>query len=92
MWRHHLIGEIFLLMSDNISLKYLFDKQNLNVRQARWLAFLSEYDFVYDIDMYLFQVLPLLPWTFEFSKIMILRVIFMNRPMECLWILPFLPL
>ena len=26
------------------------------------------YDFVYDIDMYLFQVLPLLPWTFEFSK------------------------
>ena len=27
------------------------------------------YDFVYDIDMYLFQVLPLLLWTFEFSKI-----------------------
>jgi hypothetical protein len=32
-------------MSDNIALKYLFDKQNLNARQARWLAFLSEYDF-----------------------------------------------
>lgn len=32
-------------MSDNISLKYLFDQQNLNARQARWLAFLSEYDF-----------------------------------------------
>ena len=31
-------------MSDNISLKYLFDQQNLNARQARWLAFLSEYD------------------------------------------------
>ena len=30
------------------------------------------YDFVYDIDMYLFQVLPLLPWTSEFSKIMII--------------------
>ena len=29
------------------------------------------YDFVYDIDMYLFQVLPLLPWTSEFSKIKI---------------------
>ena len=28
-----------------------------------------KYDFVYDIDMYLFQVLPLLPWTSEFSKI-----------------------
>ena len=32
-------------MSDNISLKYLFDQQNLNARQARWLVFLSEYDF-----------------------------------------------
>ena len=45
MWHHHLIGTIFLLMSDNISLKYLFDQQNLNARKARWLAFLSEYDF-----------------------------------------------
>ena len=32
-------------MSDNISLTYMFDQQNLNVSQARWLAFLSEYDF-----------------------------------------------
>ena len=32
-------------MSDNISLKYLFDQQNLNARQSRWLSFLSEYDF-----------------------------------------------
>ena len=32
-------------MFDNISLKYLFDPQNLNARQSRWLAFLSEYDF-----------------------------------------------
>ena len=32
-------------MSYNISLKYLFDQQNLNARQARWLYFLSEYDF-----------------------------------------------
>ena len=32
-------------MSDNISLKYLFDQQNLIARQARWLAFLSEYAF-----------------------------------------------
>ena len=32
-------------MSDNISLKYLFDQQNLNARQARWFSFLSEYDF-----------------------------------------------
>ena len=45
MWRHYLIGRKFTLMSDNISLKYLFDQQNLNAHQARWLAFLSEYDF-----------------------------------------------
>ena len=45
MWRYPLIGKIFLLMSDNISLKYLFDQQNLNARKARWLAFLSKYDF-----------------------------------------------
>ena len=32
-------------MSDNISLKYIFDQQNLNTRQAIWLSFLSEYDF-----------------------------------------------
>ena len=32
-------------MLDNISLKYLFDQQNINSRQARWLSFLSEYDF-----------------------------------------------
>ena len=29
-------------------------------------------DFVYDIDMYLFRVLPLLPWTSKFSKIMLI--------------------
>ena len=32
-------------MLDNISLKYLFDQQNLNTRQARWFSFISEYDF-----------------------------------------------
>ena len=32
-------------MSDNLSLKYLFDKHNMNARKARRLAFFSEYDF-----------------------------------------------
>ena len=45
MWRHHLIGRKFILMMDNKGLKYLLDQPNLNARQARWLAFLSEYDF-----------------------------------------------
>ena len=30
---------------DNVIMKYLFDQLDLNVRQARWLAFLSEYHF-----------------------------------------------
>ena len=45
MWRHHLIGRKFILMTDNKGLKYLLDQPNLNARQARWLSFLSEYDF-----------------------------------------------
>ena len=45
MWRHHLIGRKFFLMTDNKGLKYLLDHPNLNAKQARWLAFLSEYDF-----------------------------------------------
>ena len=32
-------------MFDNISLKYMFDQQNLNTRKSRWLAFPGEYDF-----------------------------------------------
>ena len=32
-------------MYDNISLKYMFDQQNINASKSRWLAFLSEYDF-----------------------------------------------
>ena len=32
-------------MTDNKGLKYLLYQPNLNSRQARWLAFLSEYDF-----------------------------------------------
>ena len=34
-----------MLMSYNISLKYLFDQQNLYAQQERWLCLLSEYDF-----------------------------------------------
>ena len=32
-------------MTDNKGLKYLLYQPNLNARQARWLAFLREYDF-----------------------------------------------
>lgn len=32
-------------MSDHIGLRFLFDQSNLNARQARWLAMISEFDF-----------------------------------------------
>jgi hypothetical protein len=45
MWQHYLLGRRSFLKTDNISLKYLFEKPNLNARQERCLAFLSEYNF-----------------------------------------------
>jgi hypothetical protein len=44
-WRHYLMGKRFELITDHNGLKYLFDQPILNVRQTRWLEFLSEYDF-----------------------------------------------
>lgn len=32
MWRHYLLGKQFLVMSDHIGLRYLFDQLNLNAR------------------------------------------------------------
>ena len=45
MWRHYLMGRKFLLKTDNMSLEYIFDQPNMNVRQSIWLDFLSEYHF-----------------------------------------------
>jgi hypothetical protein len=45
MWRHYIMGRKFLLLTDNSGVKYLFSQPDLNARQARWLAFLSEFDF-----------------------------------------------
>jgi hypothetical protein len=39
------MGGKFLLLTDNSGVKYLFNQPDLNARQARWLAFLSEFDF-----------------------------------------------
>jgi hypothetical protein len=44
-WRHYLMGKRFELRTDHNGMKYLFDQPTLNVRQSRWLEFLSEYDF-----------------------------------------------
>ena len=45
VWRHYLMGRKFLLKTDNMSLKCLFNQPDLNASQARWLGFLSEYHF-----------------------------------------------
>jgi hypothetical protein len=45
MWLHYIMGRKILLLTDNSGVKYLFNQLDLNARQARWLAFLSEFDF-----------------------------------------------
>ena len=45
IWQCYLVGNNFMLLTDNIGLKYLFDHKTLNACQDRWLAFLSECDF-----------------------------------------------
>jgi len=45
MWTHYLLGSIFVLMNDHSGLRYLFGQLNLNVRQARWLATINEFNF-----------------------------------------------
>ena len=37
------MGRKFLMKTEKMSLKYLFEQPDLNARKARWLAFLSEY-------------------------------------------------
>lgn len=36
---------MFVLMSDNSGLRYLFDQPNINAGKSRWLAIINEFDF-----------------------------------------------
>ena len=45
IWKHYLFGSKFEVFSDHKSLKYLFDKKELNMRHRRWLELLKHYDF-----------------------------------------------
>ena len=38
-WRHYLYGVTFEVFTDHKSLKYLFSKKELNLRQRRWVEF-----------------------------------------------------
>ena len=44
IWSHYLLGK-FLLLTDNTYVKNLFTQPGLNARKARWMAFLSEFNF-----------------------------------------------
>jgi hypothetical protein len=43
MRRHYLMGKRFKLRTYHNALKYLFEQPTLNVKQTKWLEFLSEY-------------------------------------------------
>lgn len=45
MWRHYLLGRRFILMTDHIGMRYLFNQPNLNSRKAKWLAILCKFYF-----------------------------------------------
>lgn len=45
MWRHYLMGRKFLLLTDHHSLINYFIQSTLNVRPARWVDFLSGFEF-----------------------------------------------
>ena len=45
IWRHYLYSKEFEVYSDHKSLKYIFTRRDLNMRQRRWMEFLEDYDF-----------------------------------------------
>jgi hypothetical protein len=45
MWRHYLLGRRFVLMTYHYGLKYLFDQPQLNTRNERWMALISDFYF-----------------------------------------------
>ena len=45
IWRHYLYGQSYEIYTDHKSLKYIFDQQDLNLRQRRWLELLKDYDY-----------------------------------------------
>eukprot|EP00253_Pinus_taeda_P019573 PITA_19573 len=45
MWHHYLLARKFLLWTDHHSLTSYFSQPTLNARQARWVDFLSGFDF-----------------------------------------------
>ena len=47
IWCNYLYSEQFEVFSDHKSLKYIFTKRDLNMRQRRWMKYLEDYDFTF---------------------------------------------
>ncbi|GKD33261.1 putative reverse transcriptase domain-containing protein [Tanacetum coccineum] len=44
IWRHYLYGTKCTVFTDHKSMQHILDQKELNMRQRRWLEFLSDYD------------------------------------------------
>jgi hypothetical protein len=44
IWRHYIMGTKCQVYTDHKSLKYIFTKKDLNLRQRRWLELIKDYD------------------------------------------------
>jgi hypothetical protein len=44
IWRYYLMGKRCELYTDHKSLKYMFTRSNMNLRQRRWLELIKDYD------------------------------------------------
>ncbi|GJR99234.1 putative reverse transcriptase domain-containing protein [Tanacetum coccineum] len=44
LWRHYLYGTKCVVFTDHMSLQYILNQKELNMRQRRWIELLSDYD------------------------------------------------
>jgi hypothetical protein len=44
IWRHYMIRNKCKIITNHKSLKYIFTKKELNLRQRRWLELIKDYD------------------------------------------------
>jgi hypothetical protein len=51
IWRCYLIGHRCEIYSDHKSLKYIFTRNDLNLRQCRWLELIKDYDLGINYDL-----------------------------------------
>jgi len=44
VWRHYLIGKLFVVKTKNVAVSYFASKPKLSTKQAHWNDFLEEFD------------------------------------------------